>query len=81
MARSSDRSDSVDGAFTISPSDTDDLTRSTEAINVSKSGVVAFVGVDGKTSDVYVAAGIAFPLRVKRVLATGTTAEGIRGLI
>ena len=64
----------------ITPNDTTDLTRATRAINVAQSGVVRVITVDDVQGDIFVAAGLAFPIRVKRVLATGTTATGIRGL-
>lgn len=65
---------------TITPSDSTDLVRVTRAINVAGSGTVRMVTLGGDTADLYLAAGIAFPVRVTRVLATGTTATGIRGL-
>jgi len=80
-ARSSDRTDSADGAFTITPSDSDDLSRVPIALNVATSGTVRFIGTDGTISDVFIVAGIVFPLRVRRVFQTGTTAGGIRGLV
>ena len=80
-ARSTDRTDSADGAFAIQPDDNVDLVRLPIAINVRTTGVVAFIGADGNSADVYVAAGVVFPLRCRRVLATGTTATGIRGLV
>ena len=64
----------------ITPSDTNDLQAVTRAINVATAGTLAVITANGETSDVYVAAGITFPLRVRRVLSTGTTATGIRGL-
>lgn len=79
--RSSDRTDSADGAFAITPSDDDDLPRVPIALNVATSGTVRFTGTDGNVSDVFIVAGIVFPLRVRRVFQTGTTAGGIRGLV
>lgn len=64
----------------ITPSDSQDLTFITTAINVALSGAVRVTTVDGDTGSVYIAAGISFPLRVTRIWATGTTAENIRGL-
>lgn len=78
--RSQDRTDSADGAFNIIPSDFEDLKRMPVALNVRTSGIVFFIGADGLMSDVFIAAGVAFPIRVRRVLSTGTTATGIRGL-
>ncbi|MEX5730234.1 hypothetical protein Ga0609869_003587 [Rhodovulum iodosum] len=64
----------------ITPSDTADLARVTRALNVAGAGSVRVVTVTGQTGDIHVAAGIPFPIRVVRVLATGTTATGITGL-
>lgn len=64
----------------IAPSDTVDLAYATRAINVATSGVVKVTTIDGSIGDVYVAAGVTFPIRAVRVHATGTTASGIRGL-
>lgn len=64
----------------IVPDDLVDQTRATRAINVVAAGVVRMITVDGVQSDLFIAAGIAFPVRASRVLATGTTATGIRGL-
>lgn len=51
------------------------------ALNVSQSGFVAFIGRNGKAGRVYIAAGIAFPLRVSRVVSAGTTAADVVGLV
>ncbi len=67
-------------AFPITPSDTVDLTQSTRALNVAVSGALRVLTVGGTTATVFVAAGVAFPIRAKRVLATGTDAQGIVGL-
>ena len=64
----------------ITPSDSVDLNYTTRAINVATSGVVKVTTADGTVGDVFVAAGVAFPVRATRVHATGTTAAGIRGL-
>lgn len=64
----------------VTPSDGTDLQFVTRAINVATAGTVALVTTGGDTTDVFVAAGITFPIRARRILATGTTATGIRGL-
>ncbi|GAA6210053.1 hypothetical protein NBRC116601_33460 [Cognatishimia sp. WU-CL00825] len=66
--------------FSILPNDGVDLTTATRAINVAQSGMVRIQTVGGSTATLYVAAGIAFPVRARRVLATGTDATGIVGL-
>jgi len=65
---------------TIVPSDAVDLARVTLALNVATPGNLRVTTREGDIVDVHVAAGVAFPLRVSRVWATGTTATGIRGL-
>ncbi|MDX1781131.1 MAG: hypothetical protein R3256_07405 [Thalassovita sp.] len=69
------------GVFSIPPDDLADLPTATRALNVAQSGTVQVTTVDGSTATLYVVAGIAFPVRVQRVHATGTTATGIVGLI
>lgn len=64
----------------IVPSDAADLARVTRALNVTVSGAIRVTTVTGDTATVYVAAGGAFPLRVRKVWATGTDAAGIVGL-
>lgn len=64
----------------ITPSDAADLAQATRALNVAAAGTVRVTTVGGDTADVYVAAGTTFPIRARRVHATGTTATGIRGL-
>ena len=68
-------------AFAVSPSDTIDLAQITRALNVAQSGLVQVQTSGGSTATVFIAAGIAFPIRAARVLATGTTASGIVGLL
>ena len=65
---------------TITPNDSVDLPLVTLALNVATPGNVRVTTRAGDVVDVEVAAGVAFPLRVSRVWATGTTATGIRGL-
>lgn len=61
----------------ITPDDGADLPFVSRAIAVAGSGHVAVQTASGDTGRVFVAAGVPFPLRVTRVLATGTTATGI----
>ena len=67
-------------AIPVVPSDTVDHVQTTRAINVASAGTVQVTTVGGNLAQVYVAAGVAFPLRVTRVWATGTDASGIVGL-
>lgn len=61
----------------ITPSDTADLPTFSRALNVSTTGQVRVTTVSGTTQSVFVAAGVAFPVRARRIWATGTTATGI----
>lgn len=66
--------------FAITPNDTADLAIATRQIRITGSaGNIAVVWVDGSTSVEPVAAGETLDWRIRRVLATGTTATGLRG--
>ena len=67
--------------FDIVPDDTEDLGQPTVALNVATEGTVRVTTIDGSVADVTVYPGHAFPLRVRRVWQTGTSATGIRGLV
>jgi hypothetical protein len=73
-------SDPAITVFEIVPDDGADLPQVTLAINVASTGTVRVTTADGSVSDVTVHPGIVFPLRVRRVWQTGTSATGIRGL-
>jgi hypothetical protein len=64
----------------ITTNDTNELSFVTRAITVETTGHVQVVTAYGDEGRLFVAAGIAFPIRVRKVLATGTTASGIVGL-
>lgn len=69
--------------FSITPDDANDLDRPARFINVASTGTVRATLTameDGTTVDLFVAAGVPFPARIKRLWATGTTATGIVGL-
>lgn len=59
------------------PSDTEDLPMASRGINVATSGSVRLTSVSGQIGTIYVGAGIAFPIRARRIWATGTSATGI----
>jgi hypothetical protein len=61
----------------VTPSDTVDLPNVSRALNVATAGQLRLTTVGGTTQSVYVAAGMAFPVRARRVWQTGTTATGI----
>lgn len=67
--------------FEITPDDGADLAQVTLALNVATPGTVRVTTLDGSTSDVSIHPGRAFPIRARRVWATGTTATGLRGLV
>lgn len=64
----------------IVPDDAADLPQILTALNVETPGAVRVTMRDGDVGTVFVAAGVVFPVRVRRVWATGTSATGIRGL-
>ena len=64
----------------VVPNDSADLPNSTRALSVGVTGDVHLVTVAGDEETVYMAAGQPFPIRVKRVFATGTTATNIVAL-
>ena len=68
-------------ALAIQPDDAGDLPQVTRALYVGGSGDVAVTMRGGETvSFAAVSAGTLLPVRVSRVLASGTTATGILGL-
>jgi hypothetical protein len=68
-------------AFAVTPSDGSDLSETTRALYVGTGGALAAVMASGATvSFGSVASGTFLPIRVVRVLATGTTASAILGL-
>jgi len=68
--------------FPVTPNDTLDLAEVTRAIYVGSGGTLALRLLSGQTVTLAgVAAGSILPLRADRVLATGTTAGSIVGLV
>jgi|DEB0MinimDraft_10_1074344.scaffolds.fasta_scaffold02223_8 hypothetical protein len=77
--------ESLDGPATgiasVTPHDTNDLAQASRAIYVGGAGDVAVEMVDGSSATlVGVTAGFLLPIRVNKVLATGTTATNIVSL-
>lgn len=64
----------------VTPDDGADIAVASRALNVSGAGTVRVTTVSGDTGTVYIAAGITFPIRARRIWATGTTASGIIAL-
>ena len=65
----------------VAPDDETDLVQPSRALNVATSGLIRVTTTGGSTATVFVAAGTAFPLRVTRIWATGTTATGIVAML
>lgn len=65
----------------ITPDDSTDLAVPSRALNVLQSGTVQLTTTGGTTATLYIAAGIGFPVRARRVWATGTTATGIVAML
>lgn len=69
------------GAFSITASDSDDLSQVTRGIYVGTSGNLAVIMADDtEVTFNSLSAGIVHPLRVKRVKSTSTTASNILGI-
>lgn len=72
----------VTGGFDITPDDGADLASVTRGLMVSAAGDVAVTFRDGSTVTLPgLSPGVIYPLRVTRVLASGTTATGVKGLV
>lgn len=70
------------GGFDITPDDAADVTTLTRAIILKTAGDVAVILKNGDAITLpALAAGVIYPVRVVRVLTTGTTATGLKGLI
>lgn len=68
--------------FAITPADATDLAEATRCLYVGSGGNIAVVMVSGATLTLKgIGDGTLLPLRVKRVLATGTSAAEIVGLV
>lgn len=66
--------------FSITPNDGVDLTITPRAVIIASAGTMKVTKLDGTTDTLTLPAGI-FPMRVRRIWATGTTATGISGLV
>ncbi len=64
----------------VTPDDGADIAVVSRALNVASAGTVRVTTVSGDIGTVYVAAGITFPIRARRIWSTGTTASGIVAL-
>lgn len=70
------------GGFDVTPDDGGDVATMTRGVMAPSAGDVAVVLKNGDAITLPgLAPGVVYPVRVARVLATGTTAAGIKGLI
>lgn len=73
-------SDPASDAIPVTPTDSSDLTRMTKALWLPLSatgGIVRVITEAGNTRDLPLYPGDLLPIRVTRILATGTTASGV----
>lgn len=63
--------------YLATPSDTTDLPLASRAVNVATSGTIRVTTTQGDVATIFVAAGVAFPVRASRIWSTDTTATGI----
>ena len=61
----------------VTPDDAADLDFASRAIAVGTEGFVNLTTIDGSTGRVFVVPGAPFPIRARRIMATGTTATDI----
>lgn len=67
--------------FPITPNDSSDLSTPTRAIRANSGGNVVLVTIAGHQRTCTFAPGETRAIRATRVLATGTTATGLEGMI
>ena len=68
-------------AFAVTPNDSTDLSETTRALYVGTAGSLAAIMASGASVTFgSLASGTVLPVRVTRVLSTGTTASAILGL-
>ncbi|RJK94516.1 hypothetical protein D3P06_18540 [Paracoccus aestuarii] len=61
----------------ITPDDGCDLDFASRAITVATEGFVKLTTIGGTTGRIFMVPGVPFPIRARRIWATGTTAEQI----
>lgn len=72
--------DPAEKVFAITPNDSTALEHDTRAISLAGIGNLAVITVGGDNITILgLAAGIMHPIRLRKVLSTGTTASGIFG--
>ena len=65
----------------ITPDDDSDLGHKGLVLTCTTAGEAVVHDMNGTSLTIYLNAGAVFPLQVRRVLSTGTTAAGIVGLV
>lgn len=68
------------GSVSITPDDSSNLPRLIRSLYVTVGGDVVFVGEDGVQDTWTVSDNFIIPIRMVKVLATGTTATGLKGV-
>lgn len=69
------------GSYLVTKSDTVALDPPPRSLYVTGAGDVSFIGDDGVTDTWTVPANFIIPVRIKQVLAAGTTATGIHAIV
>ena len=75
-------SDPASSCFAIYPDDSAELPRATKALYIGEPGDVTLIAVDDDAAVTFanLTAGAILDVRVKAIMATGTTAAGLVGL-
>ena len=68
-------SDPAEGFLDITPDDDDDLIQTVRGLHCNVSGTAVLMANDGSEATLTLVAGMPYPYHVRRVKATGTTAE------
>lgn len=68
------------GAQEVTPDDASDLPTVSRALNAGNAGSVRVTMLDDSIATLAIGAGVLFPVRVKRVWSSGTTATSIVAL-
>lgn len=69
------------GAIAVSPSDSADLPETLRAVTLGGAGTLSFVGTDGLVHQTGTLPAGTYPVFIRRLRATGTTATDITGWI
>jgi len=70
-----------DGITSITPDDNNDLSPWVQGISCNVAGNITVTDARGKKSTIGIIAGFIYPVRIKRVWSTGTTATGLHGYV